>query len=210
MLLTLSLSALIGLLLGLLGGGGSILTVPMLVYLLHVGTKAAIVTSFVVVGMFSLLALIARRHSVCWKSGVFFGLTGMLCAFGGGRFAGQLSGEVLMTLFGLVCLLTGLFMLRRGKQQPTLQFAGKSLVNSGKGRLRRVFALLVVLVACYILSQSITLHLMAIVELWLLKPWSAAWAVAGLLLLWLVLRIGGWIHKTDAIILSHHQTTREK
>lgn len=114
MLLTLGLAVIIGLLLGLLGGGGSILTVPMLVYVLHVEPKLAIVTSFVVVGISSLMALIphARRGSVCWKSGLFFGLAGTVGAFGGGRVAAHFSDEVLMTLFGLVSLSTGLLMLR--------------------------------------------------------------------------------------------------
>jgi len=122
MFLTLSLAVIIGLLLGLLGGGGSILTVPMLVYVLGVEPKLAIVTSFVVVGISSLMALIshARRGSVCWKSGLFFGLAGMAGAFGGGRLAGHFSGDVLMALFGLVSLSTGLLMLRgkRGETQP--------------------------------------------------------------------------------------------
>lgn len=119
MLLTLSLSLVIGLLLGLLGGGGSILTVPMLVYLLNVEPKTAIVTSFVVVGISSLMALIphARRRSVCWKSGLFFGLSGMLGAFAGGRLAAHFSSDLLMTLFGLISLSTGLLMLRRNKGQ---------------------------------------------------------------------------------------------
>ncbi|MEY4718942.1 MAG: hypothetical protein RL563_1560 [Pseudomonadota bacterium] len=114
MLLTLGLAVIIGLLLGLLGGGGSILTVPMLVYVLHVEPKLAIVTSFVVVGISSLMALIphAWRGSVCWKSGLFFGLAGTVGAFGGGRVAAHFSDEVLMTLFGLVSLSTGLLMLR--------------------------------------------------------------------------------------------------
>ncbi len=120
MLLTLSLAMIIGLLLGLLGGGGSILTVPMLVYVLHVEPKLAIVTSFVVVGVSSLIALIphARRGSVCWKSGLFFGLAGMAGAFGGGRLAAHFSGDVLMTLFGLVSLSTGLLMLRKKRGDP--------------------------------------------------------------------------------------------
>lgn len=122
MLLTLGLAVIIGLMLGLLGGGGSILTVPMLVYVLHVEPKLAIVTSFVVVGVSSLIALIphARRGSVCWKSGLFFGLAGMAGAFGGGRLAAHFSGDVLMTLFGLVSLATGLLMLRgkRGAAKP--------------------------------------------------------------------------------------------
>lgn len=112
-MLTLSLAMIIGLLLGLLGGGGSILTVPVLVYVLDVEPKVAIVTSFVVVGVSSLMALIphARRGSVCWKSGVFFGLAGMSGAFAGGRLASHFPGDVLMTLFGIVSLSTGLLML---------------------------------------------------------------------------------------------------
>ncbi|HLF96223.1 MAG TPA: sulfite exporter TauE/SafE family protein [Methylococcaceae bacterium] len=114
MILTLGLSILIGLLLGLLGGGGSILTVPMLVYVLSVEPKTAIVTSFVVVGISSLMAIVqhALKHHVCWKSGLFFGLSGMAGAFGGGRAAAYFSGDVLMALFGLVTLLTGIAMLR--------------------------------------------------------------------------------------------------
>ncbi|MGZ4999981.1 MAG: sulfite exporter TauE/SafE family protein, partial [Methylomonas sp.] len=113
MLLTLGLSVVIGLLLGLLGGGGSILTVPMLVYMLHVEPKSAIATSFVVVGVSSLMAMIphALRGSVCWKSGVFFGLAGMAGAFGGGRLASHFSGDLLMAVFGLITLLTGAAML---------------------------------------------------------------------------------------------------
>ena len=114
MIITLALSIGIGLLLGLLGGGGSILTVPMLVYVLHIEPKIAIVTSFVVVGISSLMAIIqhARRRHVCWKSGVFFGLSGVAGAFGGGRLAAHFSNDVLMGLFGLVTFITGIAMLR--------------------------------------------------------------------------------------------------
>jgi uncharacterized membrane protein YfcA len=57
----------------------------------------------------------ARRHHVCWKSGFFFGLAGMAGAYGGGRLAAYFSGEVLMAMFGLVALATGLAMLFRHK-----------------------------------------------------------------------------------------------
>jgi uncharacterized membrane protein YfcA len=112
--LALTLSVIIGLLLGLLGGGGSILTVPMLVYVLHIEPKTSILMSFAVVGFSSLIAIIqhARKGHVCWKSGIFFGLSGMAGAFGGGRLTVYFSDEVLMGLFGLVTLVTGLAMLR--------------------------------------------------------------------------------------------------
>lgn len=115
LILTIALSLCIGLLLGLLGGGGSILTVPMLVYVLGVEAKAAIVTSFVVVGSSSLIALLphARSKAVCWKSGFWFGSSGMLAAYFGGHLATGFSNETLMILFGIVSLLAGLAMLHR-------------------------------------------------------------------------------------------------
>ncbi len=121
MLLTLSLSIIIGLLLGLLGGGGSILTVPMLVYLLKVDPKTAIATAFVVIGSSSLIALIphAKRAAVCWKSGLSFGLSGMLGAFSGGRLATHFPNDLLMLFFGVICLLTGLLMMRGNQHQPS-------------------------------------------------------------------------------------------
>lgn len=120
MLSTLGLSIIIGLLLGLLGGSGSILTVPMLVYIQHVEPKTAILSSFVVVGTSSLMALLphARRGAVCWKSGFIFGLSGMLGAFGGGRLASQFSGDLLMCLFGLISLMMGVLMLLSRRAHP--------------------------------------------------------------------------------------------
>ena len=125
MLLTLSLSIVIGLLLGLLGGGGSILTVPMLVYLLKVDPKTAIATAFVVIGSSSLIALIphAKRAAVCWKSGLSFGLSGMLGAFSGGRLATHFPNDLLMLFFGVICLLTGLLMMRGNQHQPSTNHA---------------------------------------------------------------------------------------
>jgi uncharacterized membrane protein YfcA len=97
------------------------------VYVLHVEPKLAIVTSFVVVGISSLMALVphARRGSVCWKSGLFFGLAGMAGAFGGGRLAVHFSNDVLMTLFGLVSVSTGLLMLRGKRGDAKLSTVGQ-------------------------------------------------------------------------------------
>jgi uncharacterized protein len=119
--LTLGLSLLIGLLLGLLGGGGSILTVPMLVYVMHTEPKTAILTSFVVVGISSLIAIVqhARKGHVCWRSGIIFGVSGMIGAFAGGRIAGHFPSEILMALFGLVTLATAVAMLRRRRTKES-------------------------------------------------------------------------------------------
>lgn len=112
------LSLAIGLLLGLLGGGGSILTVPMLVYLFDIPVKNAILTSFAVVGVSSLAAVAryAGRGQVCWKSGLFFGLSGMGGSFLGGRVGAVLPDHILMALFGLLALATGIVMLVKAKR----------------------------------------------------------------------------------------------
>ncbi|GAA1653672.1 sulfite exporter TauE/SafE family protein [Saccharothrix algeriensis] len=112
--LALAASVLIGLMLGLLGGGGSILTVPVLVYLAGVAPKPAIAMSLVVVGVTSAVALIphARAGRVRWRTGLLFGAAGMAGAYGGGRVAQYLPGGVLLTAFAVMMLVTAIAMLR--------------------------------------------------------------------------------------------------
>jgi len=118
MTLVVILSLVIGLLLGLLGGGGSILTVPVLVYLLRIEPKTAIATSLVVVGVTSLAAVVhhARNGRVCWRTGLIFGVAGMLGAYGGGRLAAYVPGGVLLLLFAVIMFATALAMLRGRRQ----------------------------------------------------------------------------------------------
>ncbi len=108
------LSLVIGASLGLLGGGGSILTVPVLAYVVGLPAKEAIATSLVVVGVTSAVALIphARRGHVDWRMGGLFGLAGMAGAWMGGFAAGWMSGRVLMVLFALMMVVTAVFMVR--------------------------------------------------------------------------------------------------
>ena len=72
------LALLVGLALGLLGGGGSILTTPLLVYVAGFEPKQAISASLFVVAVTSLFGLIAhaRAGRVRWKTGVIFGAAG--------------------------------------------------------------------------------------------------------------------------------------
>ncbi|MFB7101434.1 sulfite exporter TauE/SafE family protein [Streptomyces hydrogenans] len=108
-------SLLIGVSLGVLGGGGSILTVPILVYLAGQDTKEAIATSLFVVGVTSLAALVphARAHRVRWRTGLLFGAFSMAGAYGGGRLAEYVPGTVLLVAFALMMLATAFAMLRR-------------------------------------------------------------------------------------------------
>ena len=79
--LGIALALLVGVSLGLLGGGGSILTVPILVYALGLPAHEAIATSLLVVGTTSIAALIphARGGRVRWHMGVLFGAASMVC-----------------------------------------------------------------------------------------------------------------------------------
>lgn len=117
LLLTLSLAVVIGVSLGLLGGGGSILTVPILLYAAHLEPKAAIATSLLVVGATSAAALWphARAGNVRWRTGVTFGATAMVGAFAGGWLAEYIPSWVLLLAFTGMMLATAVAMLRGRK-----------------------------------------------------------------------------------------------
>ena len=109
------LSAGMGVALGLLGGGGSILTVPILVYGLGFEAKSAIATSLLVVSVTSLVAMVqhARAGHVQWRTGLVFGSVAMFGAYAGGAMARFFSGTSLLVLFALLMVATAVAMLRR-------------------------------------------------------------------------------------------------
>lgn len=104
----------IGVVLGLLGTGGSMLTLPMLVYVLDVPPRAAIAASLFVVCVTGLAGALAhaREGRVAWRVGAVFGLAGLLGAGAGARLARWFSPQVLLAAFSLVLLITALRMLR--------------------------------------------------------------------------------------------------
>lgn len=117
----------IGVSLGLLGGGGSILTVPLLTYVAGLDAKEAIAASLFVVGVTSAVSVIAhaRRGNVRWRMGLIFGAAGMAGAFGGGLLGGLIPGTVLMIAFALMMLATAGAMLRGRKQQGAAEDPGE-------------------------------------------------------------------------------------
>ncbi|MEZ4367316.1 MAG: sulfite exporter TauE/SafE family protein [Kofleriaceae bacterium] len=110
----LALAILVGVSLGLLGGGGSILTVPLLTYVGGMEAKAAIASSLVVVGATSAAAVVAhaRAGRVRWRTGLLFGGAGMAGAVGGGRLGAHVSGHALMVAFAILMAITAVAMLR--------------------------------------------------------------------------------------------------
>jgi uncharacterized membrane protein YfcA len=116
--LTVGLALLVGVALGLLGGGGSILTVPLLAYVAGMDAKQAIATSLLVVGTTSAVASIshARAGRVQWRTGLIFGAAGMAGAYGGGLLARYIPGSVLLIGFAVMMIATALAMLRGRKE----------------------------------------------------------------------------------------------
>jgi uncharacterized membrane protein YfcA len=136
------LSFVTGLSLGLLGGGGSILTVPILVYALGVETKDAIASSLVVVGTTAAIALVrhAYARNVRWRIGFTFAAMSMIGAYAGGRAAALVPGVVLLLLLGGLMVATAIAMLRSDERitarahrrpVPLVALLGQSLALGG-------------------------------------------------------------------------------
>jgi uncharacterized protein len=119
-LLALVLGAVIGLSLGTLGGGGSILTVPALVYLLGQNPHAAVSASLVIVGLNAATGawLHQRAGNVRLRAALLFGSAGLLAAFAGARLSTLLTGSLLLSLFALLMLIVATLMLRGATAVP--------------------------------------------------------------------------------------------
>ncbi len=106
-------AAIIGLTLGLFGSGGSILTVPVLVYLLHRPNKIAVAESLAIVGAISLvLSVVQQRHGqISWRYVINFGLPAMPCAWLGALASHYVTDAVqLLTFAALVLSAAGLML----------------------------------------------------------------------------------------------------
>jgi uncharacterized membrane protein YfcA len=114
-LLALPVGILIGLSLGALGGGGSILTVPALVYLLGVGPHSATTASLIIVGITALAGMAAhlRAGRVRMRSGIVFGVLGAAGAFLGSRLSARIHPDVLLAAFSVLLAGAAVTMLRR-------------------------------------------------------------------------------------------------
>jgi uncharacterized membrane protein YfcA len=125
----LAMAILIGISLGMLGGGGSILTVPLLLYVFGVEAKAAIAMSLLVVGTTSIAALVphARAGRVQWKTGAIFSAASMIGAYGAGRLAKFIPSSALLLAFGAMMLVTAVAMMRPKRASSAESSAPKAL-----------------------------------------------------------------------------------
>ncbi len=104
----------IGVTMGLLGAGGSILTVPLLTLVAGLSPRSAIATSLFAVMVTAAVsaAVHARAGRVRWRVGLVFGLAGMAGAYGGASLSVYLSERALMICFGVVMTMAAVAMLR--------------------------------------------------------------------------------------------------
>lgn len=110
--------ALVGFSLALVGGGGSILAVPLMVYLVGVTSPhVAIGTSALAVAVNAATGLIghARAHTVKWRCGLIYAGAGVFGALGGSTIGKAFDGQKLLFLFAIVMVVVGVMMLRRRK-----------------------------------------------------------------------------------------------
>ncbi|MEV7866396.1 sulfite exporter TauE/SafE family protein [Streptomyces sp. NPDC088124] len=116
LILALIAGAVVGLTLGALGGGGSVLAVPALIYLLGFTPAAATTGGLVIVTATSLTALYAhaRTGNVRWRAGALFAAAGLLPAAAAGAAASRLPQPVLTAAFAAVAALAAIRMLRPG------------------------------------------------------------------------------------------------
>ena len=113
--LGLASGALVGFSLGLVGGGGSILAVPLMVYVVGVSDPhLAIGTSAIAVAANAALNLSnhARNGTVRWSCALMFAAAGMVGAFIGSIFGKMLDGQKLLALFALLMLVIAVLMLK--------------------------------------------------------------------------------------------------
>ena len=107
-------AVLIGVSLGLLGSGGSILTVPVLVYLVGQDEKVAIAGSLFVVGTIALFGGLQylRKRLIDWRNVAVFGVPGMAGTYVGAMISAYVPGIAQLALFAVVMLLASYLMLK--------------------------------------------------------------------------------------------------
>lgn len=113
---------LVGISLGLTGGGGSILAVPLLIYWLDFPLRAAVTVSLAVVGVTALYGAVLQSRSglVLWRAGAIIGAGGILAAPFGAALGLQLSDALTLVLFAGLMLFIGIGMLRGGTGSDTI------------------------------------------------------------------------------------------
>ncbi len=120
----------IGISLGLIGGGGSILAIPVLVYVMEVPAKSAIAMSLVIVGIVSLIGVIPhwQQGNVNFKTAALFAPAAMLGAYIGARIASLpfITPTVQLVSFAVMMLVAAFLIIRKGTSESDEKLELKS------------------------------------------------------------------------------------
>jgi uncharacterized membrane protein YfcA len=127
-LLSVASGSLVGFVLGLVGGGGSIIAVPLLLYVVGVTSPhVAIGTSAIAVSLSALANVVnhARAGTVKWPCAVTFSAAGIAGAFAGSSVAMKMPGELLLSLFGVLMLVVGtvMFLKKDAEGNPDVRLS---------------------------------------------------------------------------------------
>ncbi|WP_327370676.1 sulfite exporter TauE/SafE family protein [Streptomyces sp. NBC_01217] len=135
LVLALIAGAIVGLALGALGGGGSVLAVPALIYLLGFSPSAATTASLIIVAATSATALYAhaRDGHVAWKVGSLFSAAGIIPAYAAGAAAGRVPEAVLTIAFSVIAALAAVRMLRPSADKPVGRIRPGKAAGAGAG-----------------------------------------------------------------------------
>lgn len=133
-ILSLASGGLVGLTLGVIGGGGSILAVPLMLYVIGLPSPhMAIGTSAVAVAASALINLVghARDRNIKWPCASVFALAGVIGAAAGAQFGKSVDGAKLLAGFGIVMIAIAILMLRpkRGGHNPDVRLNRGSAIK---------------------------------------------------------------------------------
>lgn len=122
MILSIFFGLICGVTLGLTGGGGSILTVPMLVYGIGVPFHEAVTMSLLVVGLTALIGAIPhiRDKEIDFSAGIIMAIAGMICAPVGNYIGSFLNGHILMALFAILMFVMGIWSWLKARNEQLL------------------------------------------------------------------------------------------
>ena len=113
----------VGIVVGALGAGGGILSVPVLVYLLGQEPHAASMGSLVIVGLTALVSIIPRQREghIRWRDGLIFGLLSSIGTVCGSRISVYVPSDILMMLFSILLVVVGVLMLNKAVRARRLE-----------------------------------------------------------------------------------------
>ncbi len=128
-----ALASLVGLVLGALGGGGSIVTTPILVYVAQIPPERAVGMSLVVVGLTSLVGAVLhiRRGNFAARPALLFALTGMIGSFLGANGTHLFASRTLMLIFSSIMLVVGIVMWNAPAACPTKRHKASDCLIAG-------------------------------------------------------------------------------